>query len=134
MDTAKTKQIIKGMIGRKCPACHEGDYFKHKHGYRLSEMGHFQDECMICGQNFRIEPGFYFGAAYVSYGINVAVMVTCVILVNIFVKEPTLWTYVLPIFAVTLVGFPIIFRMSRLIWAYMFIPKRKTKNSESPTT
>lgn len=86
-------------------------------------MGEFQDECKVCGQNFRLEPGFYFGAAYVSYGINIGVMLLSIAMVYFFVDEPTFWTYVTPVFVITLLGFPITFRMSRLIWAYMFIPK-----------
>ena len=131
MNWHKTRGIIKGIIGRKCPACQKGDYFKHKHGYRLKEMGHFQDECKECGQRFRIEPGFYFGAAYVSYGINVGVMIVCAALVSLFFENPTLWNYVILIFTVTLLGFPIIFRLSRLIWAYLFIPKKKDFNAET---
>lgn len=134
MDLAKARDVIKGIIGRKCPACRKGDYFKHKHGYRLKEMGNFQDGCKVCGQNFRIEPGFYFGAAYVSYGINVVIMLLCLAVVYALVEEPTFWSYSTPIFAITLLGFPVIFRMSRLMWAYMFIPKKKVINTKSSSS
>ena len=127
METAKTLNMIKGILGRKCPACQEGDYFKHKHGYRLKEMGDFHDRCKVCSQNFRIEPGFYFGAAYVSYGINVGVMILCVAIVSALVEEPTFWSYAIPIFVITLLSFPMTFRMSRLIWAYLFIPKKNPR-------
>ena len=31
------------------------------------------DDCVVCGQKFKLEPGFWFGTSYVSYGIMVSV-------------------------------------------------------------
>ena len=68
MKGTKLYSIFKG----KCPRCHEGDFFVEKHPYKLSKMAHIHKACSVCGENFEREPGFYFGAAYVSYGLTVA--------------------------------------------------------------
>jgi len=110
------------ILKQKCPACHSGDFFKHPHGYRLREIGDTHKNCPNCGQRFMLEPGFFFGAAYVSYALNVALMVSCAVAVYVLFEETTPEHYVVAIIGMTLLLFPGIFRLSRIIWATMFIP------------
>ena len=118
----KSGHWIVPIIKRKCPACHKGEFFKYPHGYRIKGIGELHKNCPNCGQRFTLEPGFYFGAAYVSYGINIALMVTCAVAVYVLIPEPEPHHYLIPILASTFLLLPIIFRMSRIIWATMFIP------------
>ena len=122
MPLFKKGNPLYGIFRQKCPACHEGEFFKHKHGYPFSEIGDYPDNCPACGQRFSIEPGFYFGAAYVSYALNVALMVSCAVAVYVLVPEPEPHHYLLTIFGFTFLLFPGIFRFSRIIWATFFIP------------
>ncbi len=110
------------IIRQKCPACHKGEFFKHKHGYRTREIGEVHENCSNCGQRFKLEPGFFFGAAYVSYALNVALMVSCAVAVFVLVPEPEPHHFLVPIIGTTIVLLPGIFRLSRIIWATMFIP------------
>jgi hypothetical protein len=110
------------IVKQKCPACHKGDFFLHKHGYRTKEIGEVHDNCPNCGQRFKLEPGFFFGAAYVSYALNVALMVTCGVAVYVLVPDPEPHHFLIPIFGFTVLFLPGIFRLSRIIWATMFIP------------
>jgi len=80
------------------------------------------ENCPNCAQKYSIEPGFYFGAAYVSYGLNVALFIAMVIIVYIFVDEPSISIYVYSIIVPTVLLAPLLYRLSRLIWAAMFIP------------
>ena len=52
----------------KCPKCHQGDLFKSS---LLSMQGvyNMHDKCEECGQDFQMEPGFYWGAMYVGYAL-----------------------------------------------------------------
>lgn len=113
---------LRSITTQKCPACQEGEFFVHPHGYRTSEVGTVLDKCPKCGQRYTIEPGFYFGAAYVSYALNVALMVSCAVAVYVLVPEPKALHYVFAILGFTFLLFPGIFRFSRIIWATMFIP------------
>lgn len=110
------------ILKQKCPACHKGDFFKHKHGYRTNEIGEVHENCQYCGQRFKLEPGFFFGAAYVSYALNVAYMVACAVAVFVLVPEPEPHHFLIPIIGGTVILLPAIFRLSRIIWATMFIP------------
>lgn len=122
MSAQKKPHWIIPIAKQKCPACHKGDFFIHPHGYRLKDTGTINEICEKCGQRFTLEPGFYFGAAYVSYALNVALMVSCAVAVYVLIEETKPEYYLASIIGMTLLLFPGIFRMSRIIWATMFIP------------
>ena len=58
----------------KCPQCQEGDFFI-SHPYDFKNMGKPHEHCSECGMKLSKEPGFYFGAMYVSYAFGVALFV-----------------------------------------------------------
>ena len=113
---------LRAIFQQKCPACLEGDFFKHPHGYRLKEIGDYHDHCPNCGQRFNLEPGFYFGAAYVSYALNVALVVAASVATYVLMEETEPHHYVIAVVSTILLLVPATFRMSRMIWATMFIP------------
>jgi uncharacterized protein (DUF983 family) len=123
MPLLKKGTAVYAILKQRCPACHEGDFFLHSHGYRTSGIGKVHENCPKCGQRFSPEPGFYFGAAYVSYALNVVLMVSVAVALNILMTEdPEPHHYLIGIIGLTVVLLPAIFRMSRIIWATMFIP------------
>ncbi|MEW6468589.1 MAG: DUF983 domain-containing protein [Bacteroidota bacterium] len=71
--------------------------------------------CSHCGMDFRQEPGFYFGAAYVSYGLQVAFMLLLYVIFQVFI-ELRFWVFVGLLAGLMLVLVPLFFRLSRLIW------------------
>lgn len=129
MKGTKLYSIFKG----KCPRCHEGDFFVEKHPYKLSKMAHIHKECSVCGENFEREPGFYFGAAYVSYGLTVALWVA--VLVALLTFDALGWIeygfYENPVTLlvtgiITLLAFlPVLYRGSRIIWLNIFVKYKR---------
>jgi len=113
---------LRSIFSQKCPACQEGDFFVHSHGYRIKGMGDYHERCPKCQQRFSIEPGFYFGAAYVSYALNVALVVASCVAVYVLHPDPEPHHYVIALVSVILLLLPATFRLSRIIWATMFIP------------
>ena len=118
----------------KCPYCHEGDFF-NGHPYNLSKAGDTPEKCEVCDNKFSKEPGFYFGAMYVSYGLGVALFVANYILISIFAPEAEYTVYLISI-AITVIGLgPLVYALSKIIWANMFFTydekwtKNKIKNS-----
>lgn len=86
-------------------------------------------KCQVCGENFKREPGFYFGAAYVSYGLTVALWVACVVALYTFDAigiisyaffENPITTIVVGAVALV-VMLPVLFRLSRSLWIHMFV-------------
>jgi uncharacterized protein (DUF983 family) len=101
----------------KCPRCGEGAVFKHP---LLSlHFAQMNDTCPNCHATFQPEPGFYFGAMFVSYAITVALMVACSTVLWLFFDANTN-TYIITFILVTLVFSPASYRWSRLLWLYWF--------------
>jgi len=50
----------------KCPKCHEGDLFDTG-SFSFKKSFDMRQECPNCGQNYWPEPGFYYGAMFISY-------------------------------------------------------------------
>lgn len=76
-------------------------------------------KCPHCGVGFEPEPGFYFGAMFVSYAINVALFVATWLMLYVFMDPPD-WVYISSIVAVAILLMPLTYRYSRLLWLYWF--------------
>ncbi len=92
------------------------------------------DQCPDCGQDFVIEPGFYFGATYVSYALNVAWLIPTFVLIRFGLGLPYSY-FVVVMFLLLPVLVPVIFRWSRSIWLRFFVkydPKLAISVRQSP--
>jgi len=113
----------------KCPNCGETSMFENPSIYTFTNMGKTKDYCDHCGVNLKPETGFYFGAAYVSWGLTVALWISVLVALKIldaiglikfgFLTHPVLFLSTGMI--ATAVLFPYLFRLSRSVWAHMFI-------------
>lgn len=88
--------------------------------YSLRNIGGMPDRCPVCGQDYRMEDGFFLGATYVSYGITIALTVPLLALAYfLFHLE---YMQMLPVFvALLLVLMPPVLRVSRSIWFNFFV-------------
>ncbi|QKG54593.1 DUF983 domain-containing protein [Hymenobacter sp. BRD67] len=77
-------------------------------------------ECPVCGQTFEPEPGFYFGAMYISFGFAVGTFAVVGLLLNFLAGDPPLWVYIAAVAAITLISTPLVFRYSRALMLYLF--------------
>ena len=85
-------------------------------------------ECPHCGLDFQQEPGYYFGAMYFSYAINVAVMVAVWVAAELlFSGTYNVWYVVLTTIITGLLITPLNFRWSRLAWINLFFRQDKIK-------
>jgi len=103
-----------------CPKCHEESMFKNKNPYILSEVFSMHETCSNCGTKYKIEPSFFYGSMYVSYGLGIAFAVAAFVVSFVFFKANIDVVFISII--VTLVVFmPIIMRLSRNIWINLFL-------------
>lgn len=105
---------------RKCPRCQEGDFFI-SHPYDLKKAGDLHETCSSCGLKYEKEPGFYYGAMYVSYALGVALFVTLWVSLNLFFSEVSTGLQIFLIISVSLVLTPYLYALSKIIWANIFI-------------
>jgi len=64
----KRKFSWRAMWNYKCPRCQKGDLFVSP--FEFSNPTNMHQRCSECSLDFEPEPGFYFGALIVSYGIS----------------------------------------------------------------
>ena len=112
------KSLIKAQFYGKCPRCREGDIFKYpiRNVLKFSAM---YDDCPHCGASFSPEPGFYFGAMFVSYALTVALFIF-VGLTLYLLFNPSDTVYVIVITLATILFTPFSFRYSRVLYLYWF--------------
>ncbi len=119
----------KSIITLKCPHCNEVSMFENPSIYTWNKIGQTKRVCSHCQTNLVPETGFYFGAAYVSWGLTVAMWVSLLIALKVldalgwiefaFLTHPK--TFLFSGIGLTLILFPYLFRLSRSMWAHFFI-------------
>jgi uncharacterized protein (DUF983 family) len=126
-------QILKGsklysIFTSTCPVCQKGEMYLEKNPYKLSKVLKMHDRCSHCDTKFKIEPSFFYGAMYVSYGVGVAIAIAVFIIAFFFIGLDRNYTFLTIIIAL-IVLFPLILRVSRNIWINFFMSYNKNKSN-----
>ena len=103
----------------KCPRCQEGDLF-YTPTFSYRKPFQMPDACPKCGQNYMPEPGFYYGAMFVSYIFTAWFCIGFVALFHWVLGWSTIASFGLLI-AVCAVFFVYIFRLARSIWIGLMV-------------
>lgn len=115
------------ILNFKCPECHEGKFFRG-HPYNPKMFGEILNECPECKCQYSKEPGFYYGAMYVSYALGIAMFVGTFLIIYLTIPEPPTMLYIWAILIVMVVLGPLLYSLSKIIWANMFIDYKKKQN------
>ena len=114
--------IVSKVLSSKCPNCESGNIFKRQGNIVLLRMPKMNEKCESCSFKFEKEPGFFYGAMYISYAISVGLMIGCFILFWLILDLATI--YVISIFFIVVSLLSLFnFRISRTIWIYLFYQK-----------
>lgn len=105
----------------KCPRCQNGNLYLNSNPYNFKKIGKMHKECSECKQPFSLEPGFYFGASYVSYAFNVALLVSVIVGLNVLFEDVSLTMYFGTLFTALLFLAPIFYIGSRAVWINFFV-------------
>ena len=111
------------IIKNKCPQCNQGDFFVNSNPYKFKDNLKIHDNCPNCQFKYMIEPSFFYGAMYVSYGITVAMAVAIFIICQLL--NLNLVLSVISIIVVLILSLPNLVRISRLIYINMFVSYEK---------
>ncbi len=118
------KGFIGSLITGCCPKCRTGKVFTHPF-YNFGKFSSVHSHCPACGTKFETEPGFFWGAMYFSYALNVAVAIVTIFTLMVFFNDPEYWVYVTVIVPLILIlNIPMV-RFSRLLLMYVAAPYRK---------
>ncbi len=107
-----------------CPRCQNEQMYVNKNPYIIKETMKMHDYCGHCGLRYKIEPNFFFGAMYVSYGLAVMVGIIIFILTMFMLKLSMTVSFIAIIVGLLLL-MPVITRLSRNIYINLFVNYKK---------
>jgi uncharacterized protein (DUF983 family) len=117
-EPSKGQSILKA----KCPQCQSGKMFSHS-AFNLKKFTLMHQTCPVCNLTFEIEPGFFWGAMYVSYALTVGLMLALGGLILLISDgNAGFYTYIIPIVSALILSSPITYRYSRVLMIYLFSP------------
>ncbi len=107
------------MLFLKCPRCHKGAFLE-ANPYNLGKFNKVKERCPQCDLKYSIEPSFYYGSMYVSYGVGIAVAVAVFVLIKLFGLDFGPLGIFLSIVVGLVLLMPYIAAVSKSIWANIF--------------
>jgi len=102
-----------------CPRCQEEAMYVSKNMYNPSQTLKMRETCSHCGAKYKIEPSFFYGAMYVSYGVGIAFAVAAYVISHVFLDSGLKIAFI-SIVGTLVLFMPIIMRLSRNIWINFF--------------
>jgi len=110
----------------KCPRCNKGKFWKSNNPYYnlFLNGGENHSHCLNCDLKFEIEPGFFYGAMYISYGLGIGIgsLILIISLAVFQMKNILLLSLIIGISILILA--PVNYFLSRLIWLNTFIDNK----------
>ena len=114
--TSKLHSILTGT----CPRCHQESMYLDKNPYIITKLYQMHENCASCGLKYKIEPSFFFGAMYVSYGLTIAIGVATYLIASAFL-DMNVNEALIAISIGILLLMPITARLARNIYIHMFV-------------
>ena len=121
---------LHSILHMSCPRCQEGEVFEEKNPYKFGGLFKMHEHCPHCGLRYEVEPSFFYGAMYVSYGYSVALFVATYIIMNL-IYEPSITDIIIALTIVVLVLAPVVLRLSRITWLNLFVKYNPEKRGPS---
>lgn len=103
-----------------CPKCHQESMYLDKNPYHVGNLYKMNERCTHCGLKYEVEPSFFYGAMYVSYGLTVGIGIVIFVVLNSFI-ELNANKSLLAIIIGIVVLMPITARLARNIYINMFV-------------
>ena len=123
MSSNGNKSFLRSVFGMNCPRCREGSLFGTS-SFSFQEPFNMHKSCPNCSQDFMPEPGFYYGAMFISYTFwGLFSILLCLSLIFVFDWSIN-GAFALLIFF-SLLLFVWTFRISRSLWIHINIKFRK---------
>ena len=122
---SKLNSILTGT----CPKCQNESMYLDENPLHFKNILKMHDHCSHCHLKYQIEPSFFYGAMYVSYGLNVAIGIAIFIISFVFFGS-SLKVAFISIIASFIILLPFVLRWSRNIYINMFVsydPKTNIK-------
>ena len=120
---SKLNSILTGT----CPKCQNENMYVEKNPYNLRKVLKMDENCSHCGLKYQLEPSFFYGAMYVSYGLNVSIGIAAFIIAFVFLNLDIKTSFI-SIIAALILLYPLVLRWSRNIYINMFVSYQPDDN------
>ena len=114
------KSAWSAILDHKCPRCREGDIFKYSLWEKPTKFIETNKKCPHCDLIYEREPGFFFGAMYVSYALTMAIFLGSTFVLYFFFGDPSLTAYIATVVGGVVLLTPVLFRYSRTLYLHAF--------------
>jgi len=119
MQMLKKGNKLYSILTGTCPKCHRESMYTCKNPYHLSRLFQMHERCSHCHTKYKIEPSFFYGSMYVSYGVGIG-FAAIVFVISFLLLAASLITTFIAIVGTLFIFLPIIIRVSRNIWINLF--------------
>ena len=103
----------------KCPRCHEGNLFVNQNPYSFKNFFDMPKYCDHCQLKYEPEPGFFYGAMYVSYALSIIIAGLAWFALTMLGFE--FWVVIWSVVPILLIAIPALFKVSRAAWLNFFV-------------
>ena len=110
--------FIASTLRYKCPRCRKGDLFTKP--FNISKPLDMPERCAVCQQKTEPEPGFYFGAMFLSYILS-AFPLLGIGLAAAFLLDMSMNAIIGLLLVIGAVFFVKMLRFSRSLWIHMMV-------------
>ena len=116
----KKGSTLYSILTGSCPKCHQESMYEDQNPYHIANVYKMHENCSHCGLHYQIEPSFFYGAMYVSYGLTVAIGIAAFIISKVIIGLSLLQSFIaiiLSLFALM----PVTARLARNIYINIFV-------------
>ncbi len=111
---------IKSILSEACPNCQKGKVFQTKGSLLNFKFPKMNKQCKSCNYTFEKEPGYFFGAMYISYGLCFIEGMFLFLISRLFVESIfDIRVLLISLLSIVLLSF-YNFRLSRILWMNIF--------------
>ena len=123
---------INSILTGSCPKCQQESMYEVKNPYKLSTLFKMHEKCSHCNLQYEIEPSFFYGAMYMSYGITIAIGVAIFVIFHVFLGLNIKQSFISIIIGL-IVLMPVTTRLARNSYINMFVSYDKNwKENKNP--
>lgn len=109
---------VKSILNYTCPRCRQSKLFVEP--FEIAKPVNMKHSCEVCNQRFEPEPGFYYGAMFISYIFSGFFFVSTA-LVLVFAVGWSIEAAMGVIVAIAVLTFFKLMRLSRSLWIHVMV-------------
>ena len=117
MESKNEPSRVGCMLRLKCPRCYQGDMFETG-SWSFVRPFEMRNRCAQCNLDFWQEPGYYYGAMFISYGL-IAIFSLVFVGIGLLLLDWTQRVVFTVLGLIIAINFVYTFRVARAIWIYI---------------